>query len=123
MTRTAARHIAVQLGFASAAALLPAEEVAEVFFEPTHYATLAEEDPLYAEPPSPSEEAFILDCIRGIEECREELDAYIGKYAKSWKVKTNEENSHMLSQTVYSPNRYMWRIFWKRATPNAAEGV
>ena len=30
-----------------------------------------------------------------------------GRYAKSWKVKTNEENSHMLSQTVYSPNRYM----------------
>lgn len=30
-----------------------------------------------------------------------------GKYAKSWKVKTNKENSHMLSQSVYSPNRYM----------------
>lgn len=30
-----------------------------------------------------------------------------GRYAKSWKVKTTEENSNTLVQTVYSPSRYM----------------
>lgn len=30
-----------------------------------------------------------------------------GKYAKSWTVKTTEENSQRLVQTVYSPSRYM----------------
>ena len=30
-----------------------------------------------------------------------------GKYAKSWTVKTTEENSQRLVQTVYSPTRYM----------------
>ena len=31
----------------------------------------------------------------------------IGQYAKSWKVKTTEESSQKLVQTVYSPTRYM----------------
>ena len=30
-----------------------------------------------------------------------------GKYAKSWKVKTTEEDSQKLVQTVHSPTRYM----------------
>lgn len=30
-----------------------------------------------------------------------------GRYAKSWKVGTNEESSQKLVQTVYSPSRYM----------------
>lgn len=30
-----------------------------------------------------------------------------GRYAKSWRVKTTEENSQKLVQTVYSPTRYM----------------
>ena len=30
-----------------------------------------------------------------------------GQYAKSWKVKTTEENSQKLVKTVYSPTRYM----------------
>lgn len=30
-----------------------------------------------------------------------------GRYAKSWRVKTTEENSQKLVQTVYSPKRYM----------------
>ncbi len=30
-----------------------------------------------------------------------------GQYAKSWRVKTTEENSQKLVQTVYSPTRYM----------------
>ncbi len=30
-----------------------------------------------------------------------------GRYSKSWRVKTTEENSQKLVQTVYSPKRYM----------------
>ena len=30
-----------------------------------------------------------------------------GRYAKSWRVKTTEENSQKLIQTVHSPKRYM----------------
>ena len=46
-----------------------------------------------------------------------------GQYAKSWKVKTTEENSQKLVKTVYSPTRYMLAHLLEKATPRGAEGV
>ena len=41
--------------------------------------------------------------VRG--EIESEAPVRTGQYAKSWKVKTTEENSQKLVQTVYSPTR------------------
>ena len=51
MTRSTARHMAIQLCFASAASGRAPEELAGEFFSDEHFSTLAAEDELYAELP------------------------------------------------------------------------
>ena len=49
MTRTTAREIAIQLGFAAAACGAAPQEIFDGFFSHEHYDTLAAEDELYSE--------------------------------------------------------------------------
>jgi len=51
MTRKAARELAIQLSFAANAAGREPGELADEFFSEEHFATLAEENELYAELP------------------------------------------------------------------------
>ena len=51
MTRTTAREIAIQLGFAAAATGEEPRDLLERFFEKEHYESLAQEDELYAQAP------------------------------------------------------------------------
>ena len=51
MTRTAAREIAIQLCFAAASADLDPRDLAERFFDPEHYESLAQENDLFRERP------------------------------------------------------------------------
>lgn len=85
MKRSTAREIAIQLGFSVAAAgFIPEEAVAE-FFEPAHYASMAEEGELYAEKPG-SQIEYIRQSVCGVSQHREELDEYIARYAKGWRT-------------------------------------
>ncbi len=86
MTRTAAREIAIQLGFAVAGAGQDPSAAVESFFDPEHYATLAAEGELYADAPSERELDFITRSVQGVAEHREELDGLIGKYARGWRT-------------------------------------
>lgn len=54
MTRTTAREIAIQLGFAAASRGVELSELMDDFFSPEHYASLQEEDELYKELPDKS---------------------------------------------------------------------
>ena len=85
MTRTTAREIAIQLGFAASASGVGAGELMEEFFSEEHYATLASEDELYSEYPDKKQMEYIrrLTCL--VEEKRQELDELIKKYAKGWR--------------------------------------
>lgn len=85
MKRSTAREIAIQLGFSVAAAGFIPEEAVEEFFEPSHYASLAEEGELYTEKPG-SQIEYIRQSVCGVSQRREELDEYIARYAKGWRT-------------------------------------
>ena len=85
MNRKTAREIAVQLCFACAGSGQSAEELTERFFAEEHYGSLLTEDALFLEKPDKKQLAYIKRLVSLTEENREEIDAYIEKYAKDWK--------------------------------------
>ncbi|MCR5664794.1 MAG: transcription antitermination factor NusB [Oscillospiraceae bacterium] len=85
MNRTTARQLAIQLSFAAAASGREAPELAEEFFSPEHFETLAAEDELYAERPTGKSLDYILRLTSLTAEKREELDAVIARHAQGWR--------------------------------------
>ncbi len=86
MTRTTAREIAIQLGFAAAATGEEPAALLDRFFEPEHYATLAGEDELFAELPDEAQAAYIRRLLTLIDEHRDEIDREIRTYARGWRL-------------------------------------
>ncbi len=86
MTRTTAREIAVQLGFSLVMSEQFADELMDEFFEEEHYESLGKENSLYSELPDEAQMNYIRALVQLIFDHRIELDAYIEKYAKGWKV-------------------------------------
>lgn len=114
MNRTTAREIAIQLGFAAAATGESPEELFDRFFEKEHYETLAEEDALYSEYPGRQQLDYIRRLTKGVEEHRGEIDAYIRRYAKGWKLER-------ISKTALSVLRCaICEILYMEDIPNAA---
>ncbi len=102
MTRSAAREIAIQLGFSVAASGVSPQAAVEEFFEPEHYASMEREDAMYRERPSKRDQKFILDSVAGVTQRREELDGYIGKYAKGWRTeRISRSAAAILRQAIY----------------------
>lgn len=85
MTRSTARHLAIQLCFAAAASGRAPRELAEDFFTEEHFAGLADVDELYTELPKGKYLDYILNLSSLVIEKREEIDAYIERYAKGWR--------------------------------------
>ena len=86
MTRSTAREIAIQLGFAAASSGEAPQKLFERFFERGHYDTLAAEDELYSEYPNTKQLEYIRTLASLTDEHKEEIDAYIKRYAKGWKL-------------------------------------
>ena len=86
MTRTVAREISVQIGFSLAEKIENVEEVLNAFLDKEYYATLAGENELFAEYPGKKQIEYIRKIVTGTAEHREELDGYIEKYSKGWKI-------------------------------------
>ncbi|MGI6013395.1 MAG: transcription antitermination factor NusB [Oscillospiraceae bacterium] len=86
MTRTTAREIAVQLGFALCAKQQKPQEILDTFFDTDYYCTLAEENELFAQYPNEKQLQYIRTLATGVAEKKEELDGYISKYSKKWKL-------------------------------------
>ena len=102
MTRTSAREIAIQLGFAAVTTGQEPEAVVQAFFEPEHYATMVAEGELYGEKPSKKDIAFITDSVTGVVARREELDGYISRYAKGWRAeRISRSAAAVLRQAMY----------------------
>ena len=114
MTRTAAREIAILLGFSAAASGETAEETLERFFETEHYASMAEENPLFAELPDEQQMSYIRTLVGLIAERRTELDAYIEKYARGWKVGRIDRTAGAIMRCAMS------EILWMPEIPDAA---
>lgn len=85
MTRSTARHLAIQLCFAASASARAPRDLAEDFFTEEHFATLRDVDELYAELPQGKSLDYILRLSTLVYEKREELDGLIARYAKGWK--------------------------------------
>ena len=85
MTRSTARHLAIQLCFAAAASGRSPAELAEDFFTMDHFASLAEVDELYFELPRGKTLDYILRLSGLVIEKQEELDDYIERYARGWR--------------------------------------
>ena len=85
MRRTTAREIAMHLSYASVVNPLPIREQLDQLFLPEYYATLAQEDEVYAEEADEKQREYICRVAAGVAEHGPELDAYIEKYAKNWK--------------------------------------
>ena len=86
MTRTAAREIAVHLSVEAGLNGLSAQEMLDTVFDPEYYATLAQEDELYSEYPDEKQMEYIREMTTGVCEHLPELDSYIEKYSKGWRM-------------------------------------
>jgi N utilization substance protein B len=102
MTRTTARQIAIQLGFAVSATGEEPEEAIAVFFAPEHYASLAGEDELYTSSPDDRSLDFIRASVQGVYDHRAELDRLIAQYAKGWRPeRISRSAAAILRQALY----------------------
>lgn len=86
MTRTTAREIAVQLGFALCTTQRAPKEVLDDFFDTEYYRTLAGEDAAFAQYPNQKQLQYIRTVAAGVAEKKEELDSYINQYSQKWKL-------------------------------------
>lgn len=86
MTRSTAREIAIQLGFAASSSGLAPEELFDTFFSPEHYETLASEDELFKELPDKKQMEYIRKLTSLISENINEIDGFIERYSKGWKI-------------------------------------
>ena len=114
MTRVAAREIAILLGFSAAAGGESAEETLERLFEPEHYASMADENPLFAEVPNARQMEYIHTLVALVTERRTELDGYIEKYARGWSVSRIDRAAVAVLRCAMS------EILWLPDVPNAA---
>ena len=86
MNRKTAREIAAQLCFAMTSAGRSASEVVDEFFSGEHYDTLLTEDELFSQVPDDKQLDYIRNLVTLVEEKKEELDGYIEKYSRSWRL-------------------------------------
>lgn len=102
MVRSAAREIAIQLGFAVASTGAEPRTAVEEFLEPSHYEGLKQESGVFGEKPSEKDRVFILESVCGVAEHRQELDAYIGKYAHGWRTeRISRSAAAVMRQAMY----------------------
>lgn len=114
MTRTAAREIAVQLSYELAMNSLSVEEILDSFFESEYYSTLATEDELFTTAPDETQENYIRALVTGVSEHREELDGYIEKYARNWKLSRISKTAVAVLRTA------LFEILYMEDVPDAA---
>ena len=86
MTRSNAREIAMHISFETGVNPMPTSELIELIFEQDYYKSLAQECDVYAERPGAKQMDYIRRMALGIGEHAAELDSYIEKYSKGWKI-------------------------------------
>lgn len=114
MTRTAAREIAVQLGFAAVSSREEVSALMDRFFSPEHYETLRGENELYGELPDEKQMAYIRRLTELTMEHRGEIDGYIERYARGWKPERISRTALAIMRCAICEILYMDDI------PNAA---
>lgn len=114
MKRSAARELAIQLSFAAAAAKVDPEELMDSFFDREHYESLSAEQELCEEYPNDKQLEYIRRLTRLTAENRSEIDGYIERYAKGWKIERISHTALAVMRCAVCEILYMDDI------PNAA---
>ncbi|NLL39264.1 MAG: transcription antitermination factor NusB [Clostridiales bacterium] len=114
MLRSAAREIAVHISFLTGINPLETEELLDIMFDKEYYKTLKDEVPVYSDYPNKKQLEYIRRLAIGVSEHLAELDSYIEKYAKNWKVER-------ISRTAMAIMRVsMFEILYMPDIPKAA---
>ena len=121
MTRTTAREIALQLGFALAASEDFAQDVLDAFFEREHYDSLAGESPLFEEYPDERQMRYIRTLVQLIFDHRVQLDAYIQKYSSGWRVERISKTAAAIMRCAMCEILYMDEVPTAAAINEAVE--
>jgi N utilization substance protein B len=114
MKRTAARELAIQLSFAAAAGGAEPSDLLENFFDREHYASLAAEQELCAEYPDENSLDYIRKLTGLIAENRSEIDGFIERYARGWKLERSSRTALAVMRCAICEILYMEDV------PNAA---
>ena len=114
MKRSTAREIAIQLSFAAAAANAEPGELIERFFDPDYYGSLAAEQELFAEYPDQKQLDYIKRLTLLTAENRSEIDGFIERYAKGWRVERISKTALAILRCAICEILYMEEV------PNAA---
>lgn len=114
MTRRQAREIAMHLSFETGVNPGAMAEILENMFDREYYATLAGEADIYSEYPDENQMEYILSLAHGIYEHAAELDYYIEKYAKNWKISRISRVAVAVMRTA------MFEVLYMSDVPNAA---
>lgn len=114
MTRRQAREIAVHLSFETGVNPGVMAEILENMFDREYYATLADEADIYSKYPDENQMQYILSLAHGIYEHAAELDHYIEKYAKNWKISRISRVAVAVMRTA------MFEVLYMSDIPNAA---
>lgn len=114
MTRTAAREIAFHISFETGLNPMGADELFACVFDPEYYATLRDADPVYAEYPDEAQLDYIRRLTLGVGEHRAELDAYIEKFARGFRIDRISRVAVALMRTA------MFEILYMPEVPDAA---
>ena len=85
MVRNTAREIAIHLSYELSFNDREIDALLDERLSADTFATLSEEDPIYAEAPNAKQAEYIRRLVKGVNEHAYELDGYIEKYAKGWK--------------------------------------
>ena len=114
MKRTTARELAIQLSFAAAASGVAPEQMLDSFFDREHYESLGAEQEIFAEYPDEKQMDYISRLTLLTAENRSEIDGFIERYAKGWKVER-------ISRTALAVLRCaICEILYLDEIPNAA---
>ena len=114
MKRSAARELAIQLSFAAAATGAEPAEMLDAFFEKEHYDSLCSEEELCLEYPDEKQMDYIRRLTTLTAENRSEIDGYIERYAKGWKIERISHTALAVMRCAVCEILYMDDI------PNAA---
>ena len=102
MNRSTAREIAMHFAFELAFSNEEAERLLERELTPDAFAQRAKDEPMYAGFPDEGEMDYITTLVKGVGGRSEELDGYIGQYAKGWKVaRIDRVASAIMRVTMY----------------------
>ena len=114
MVRNTAREIAIHLSYELSFTDKPIDELLDQRLSSESFASLAGEDPIYAETPNAKQAEYIRRLVKGVSVHAAELDGYIAKYAKGWSFARIPLVASAIMRVA------MYEILYMQDIPNAA---